>query len=966
MQASLSDTRIEAASHLDLHHALEQAAHLLPSQGPIGVFIHHNTLHAFQHLPFDQAIAAGSEIFGAEPFMSEAAYRQCIGTGRILTEDIREVVIREPNQIIFSSGRKTELDRHSLRVSLLASGQTSFDEATIDWVLNETALLESRGSGPDGHALFGLCLEWLDLYGASQTPDSRAPQRLPDIAGVCLDDIVHPLLIRLCASYLDQGTAYWPMPNRQFGFLGAVRTLMGQPGSLSPETLDGLAAEFRYQSDQNMTADEVILRALAEFGVPVKQWEHVLAGELLALPGWAGTFRQLEINPGLAPYVPLSCSLAEFLAVRLTIKYAAASGVAGKHGMGPAELRQGRDSTVMSKGSDRTGSQRAAAAELWDVIGRLGLDEKALSSVEPSAIRAFVQEVQAFNNFERRRLLHLAYERNHEQEVLQSLLAHRRTLTPDAAVQRPFADVFFCIDEREESLRRHLEESAPEVRTFGAAGFFGVAMQYTGIDDAHGAALCPVVVKPAHSVKERALSVQSEVHEKRLRRRRGWALLTHSIFVSSRSLFRGWLSAVALWPVSLIPLVTRVLAPGRYGALEIAVKSWLIPQPLTELDFARSDEDNTPDSHGLLAGFSLGETADRVAGTLKNAGFTRGFARLVVILGHGSTSLNNPHESAHDCGACGGGRGGPNGRVFAAMANSPEVRAALVLRGIEIPADTWFVGGYHDTSNADILLFDLDKVPGTHAAETQRLRKVLDVARQLDAEERVRRFEAAADCRTSADSLRHVQDRAHRLSEPRPEYGHATNSVCIVGRRASTCGLFLDRRAFLVSYDASTDPEDAALSRVLGAVVPVCGGISLEYYFSFVDNERYGCGTKLPHNVTGLIGVMNGSSSDLRTGLPWQMVEVHEPVRILFVVETTPARVMKVMSANPELTEFLQNQWIRLATMDPESGEIHVWRNGEFDPLEAQSKTLATVGRSADWFRGKLDHLPIVRVGRAA
>ena len=45
---------------------------------------------------------------------------------------------------------------------------------------------------------------------------------------------------------------------------------------------------------------------------------------------------------------------------------------------------------------------------------------------------------------------------------------------------------------------------------------------------------------------------------------------------------------------------------------------------------------------------------------------------------------------------------------------------------------------------------------------------------------------------------------------------------------------------------------------------------------------------------------MNGHASDLRTGLPWQMVEIHEPVRILFVVETTPERVMSVFSAaNP-------------------------------------------------------------------
>ena len=85
----------------------------------------------------------------------------------------------------------------------------------------------------------------------------------------------------------------------------------------------------------------------------------------------------------------------------------------------------------------------------------------------------------------------------------------------------------------------------------------------------------------------------------------------------------------------------------------------------------------------------------------------------------------------------------------------------------------------------------------------------------------------------------------------------------------------MDRRAFLISYDASTDPSGQIITGHLGAAGLVCAGISLEYYFSTVDNEVYGCGTKLPHNIAGLVGVMNGQSGDLRTGLPKQTVEVH-------------------------------------------------------------------------------------------
>src|SRR5437763_12110274 len=105
----------------------------------------------------------------------------------------------------------------------------------------------------------------------------------------------------------------------------------------------------------------------------------------------------------------------------------------------------------------------------------------------------------------------------------------------------------------------------------------------------------------------------------------------------------------------------------------------------------------------------------------------------------------------------------------------------------------------------------------------------------------------------------------------------------------------------------------------MAAVVPVCAGISLEYYFAFVDNDRYGCGTKLPHNIAGLLGVMDGAASDLRTGLPWQMVEIHEPVRLLFVIETWPETMLRLLERNPDIDRLVRNDWVRLAVLDPDS-----------------------------------------------
>ncbi len=183
------------------------------------------------------------------------------------------------------------------------------------------------------------------------------------------------------------------------------------------------------------------------------------------------------------------------------------------------------------------------------------------------------------------------------------------------------------------------------------------------------------------------------------------------------------------------------------------------------------------------------------------------------------------------------------------------------------------------------------------------------------------------------------------------------------GRRDRVKGLFFDRRCFLTSYDPTQDTaESQVLNRLLQAAIPVCAGINLEYYFSYVDNVGYGCGVKLPHNVTGLVGVMDGAASDLRPGLPWQMVEIHEPVRLTFVIESTPARMLSIMERSPGINRLCRNEWLQLAVLDPDSSEIQIFRHGVFQVYHPHAAQLPKVHASIDWYRGWREHLEFAEI----
>lgn len=995
---------------------IEDATHYLPSQGPITVFVHHNTLHAFEDLPFERAVIEAHELYGAEPYLREEDYRAELARGRITREDLSWALLEtlgdESDRLIGFMGT-----RHHLRLAMLEHPLRLGTDAELHWVVAETdALRHFRGETPpevrrrlidqtrrwimreyaggreaaerSGRDVvdallasrefrgaeverwadstweaFTLTLLWRICHnGAHGVRWAGDPPRQPirhrdallAASGVDADLPVHEILVRFTSAFLDQGFAAWSLPSRDEGFFRAFVELYNDAGPIA-EWLAPLPEELRRIEASGEGPIESIAWSLRELGVSESEAPEFIRRTLLALRGWAGIVRQMETNAEWAARPAPAGTLAGFLAVRLILERLALAWSAAEFLGGPLPLRDLRRALSHDRPHPPRISVERRAFLVFQLAQVRGWGPMELARQSKADWSRLVAEIESFDDPERRRVYQLAYERRYQAQAARALLAHRPQPPPTAEGPPPF-QMIACIDEREESLRRHLEEVEPRCETFGMAGFFGVAMYYRGVAEAQFRPLCPVNVKPRVFVREEAIRSLSGASRLQRSVRRGLGILAHRVHMGSRTFLGGVLTGL-VGSLATAPLIARVLLPRNTARLR-GFWRFAITPPLTNLRLERGKREPGPENGRL--GFTVAEMADVVGNGLRAIGLTdpARFAPLVVVLGHGSSSLNNPQKAAYDCGACGGSQGGPNARGFAQMANDPRVRAALERRGLTIPEETYFVGGYHNTCDDGVTYSDLDRLPASHEEPFEKAAAALDAARRRNAHERCRRFMSAPLSLSFDEALRHVEGRAEDLSQTRPECGHATNALAFVGRRSRTRGLFLDRRCFLTSYDAAQDDEAGTiLTGLLGAVFPVCGGINLEYYFSRVDPSGYGCGTKLPHNITSLLGVMDGPLSDLRPGLPWQMVEIHEPIRILIVVETTPQRLGRVLEANPSMMRLVQNGWVRIATLDPEAAIFHEFRGDGFERFDGPAPDLPEAASSLDWYRGWRDHL---------
>lgn len=503
-------------------------------------------------------------------------------------------------------------------------------------------------------------------------------------------------------------------------------------------------------------------------------------------------------------------------------------------------------------------------------------------------------------------------------------IAHRNTLLQrlKAAAQyqaerpisngeksRPTFQAVFCIDVRSEVFRRAIEGVNPQSNTIGFAGFFGFPIAVKPLAKENLQSRCPVLLSPAYQINECACGDDSSA-----------SISTQALeqSLSGKYVFnRIWKS----FKTASITCFSFVESLGLAYLKPLIQDSLAVPSSIKGRGRSFQVEPDSKEQGNSLAGIPLEKRIALAEGALKNMGLTKNFSRLVLICGHGSHTKNNPFGSSLDCGACGGHAGDANARVAVSVFNEPAVREGLLGKGISIPEDTRFIAGMHLTINDEVELFDTDKIPETHQKDLAQLQATLKLAGEVARLERAGSLGIKNDNKDELKTL--IASRAFDWAQVRPEWGLAGNYAFIAAPRERIQHLKLDGRVFLHNYDPIQDPEFNILELIMAAPMVVANWINLQYFGSSANNELFGSGDKVLHNVVGKIGVLEGNEGDLKTGLPMQSVHdgeklVHLPLRLNVILEAPTAAIDKILEKHQDVRQLVEKEWLFLHSMEEE------------------------------------------------
>lgn len=683
-------------------------------------------------------------------------------------------------------------------------------------------------------------------------------------------DLVDEIVAKWIGAYLDP-RPLWLMPGKEHGLWAAWRAMAAYDTHLP-------RAARRRLRNLPPSADAAVERALAELGIEDNEMDAVLREEAESLPGWAAHVKWRADHVG-------DVDLTTYLAVRLTLRAAlrlpSHQPETAAHQVQPTVWAR---AATLAKKLTQTPVPSGTIADVAHILALL-----------PPQLHDFSWQT--------------AYEVHYRQHLLGAIPAGNSSQS-DACVQ-----VVFCIDPRSEGMRRHLEID-PEIETYGFAGFFGVPIRFASYQARGTIDALPALLSPHHAVTETTKDPRrARRHTNALRMRDAFWAAWHAAEASPVAPFAlaetfGWFSGAGTLLRTLFPSGTKAIVE-RLGYLTT-------PNLTTDLTIA--------DAFTLAERAALAETGIRMMGLDQ-------YAPLVVLTGHGSSSTNNPYQSALDCGACGGNPGAANARSAAAIFNDPDVRGILAGRGLPVPEETFFIAAEHDTVSDRITVLDQQLIPDTHSAAVSQFLLVQEAAAGRLIRERATQLPGA-----KRHGVKRLRTRADDWAEVYPELGLAGNAAMIIGPREMTRNVDLQRRVFLHSYRPHLDPDGSALESIMTAPLVVAQWINHQYYFSTVDPDRWGAGTKTIHNVIGTIGVLSGQVGDLRQGLPLQSVRfgsqlLHEPMRLSVIIQAPLERVGTIVSRNQTLRHLFDNHWITLTARDDDHSPWYRYSTYGWTPI---------------------------------
>lgn len=883
----------------------------LPIQNPLHSYVHNNILQMFEDKDFHHAVKEAGKLYRARAYWPEYKYIERFEKGKITEQDLLAAIDHYAG-----SYEKKDL---SQKLNL------SEKEFYYHLMFTDLNLGDKAQEGLKDAHLWSLCLNEVqgqNLILSRSITKWRGKEYWESYYNEFFAESIHPYIIRLISSYVDQGQSYWGNP---FHYKGFWSFFLYDVEALSPFSNDWQKILVKkVKKYQTTSSEDVIQEELKAMGIPEEAWEEFLLDILFDLKGWSGMVNKLESEPWQAPVVAPKINLVDYMAALVLLESSIDTFYEERFSV-DLSLIHGRKEQL------ELHSYQLALA-LYQITKSFKLPERWMQRYTAPELLQIIDEVEMSLHTDKVRLWHEAYEHHYHREAIEAIALHDKSHTPQ---DKNFdTQILFCIDDREESIRRHLEEIDAKVRTYGVVGFFGIDMKFASYRNERLIAQCPPVVTPSRIVKE---IVKEDTKFNRVNLKRAGGDL--NLYYNTRTLFRGFVSSLVLGFLSIFPMISQVFFPKFSVRFRKKLSHLMNPEPKTEIIL---------DKVGESQGYSFVERAGIVASILKMCGMTNDLSSLVIVLAHGSASSNNPFKQSYGCGACGGNAGIPNSRAFVKMANDPLVRQELKHHNIIIPEDTFFISGYHDTCTDEVNFYNLHLLPEKYKEQFQRVRSNLKEASKRNAYERCQRFTSFSKNATTEKALKHVEERAIDIAQPRPEYGHCTNALAIVAKRDLTHCLFLNRRAFLLTYDWETDLDGSVLAQVVLGGVPVAVNINMDYYFSCVDNENFGCGSKLPLNMTSLLGVMTGAHSDLRIGMARQMVEIHEPIRNMTIIEAPLAKVKSLFEGHERLRKLLYHHWMRLVVKDPLTNEWWMFGVDKFEPIRFDRKTMKIYANSMD------------------